>query len=340
MEATRTPATSSSMKWISQQEAMAPAKPASSLKAAPAVDRRTVSVHPPAKPQVALQAPIHQGTNVPRSPSSVKPPTPTVITKSVSRPPSTAYVATPKPPMPAANTPAERAYPFGNTPTTRQAASTYTPGVPVAKDQPTSTLASALTTRTTPSTYVTKDRATPPNPASTYRPAPVVQSAKLPSTVQQVAKAEPPKNTATLYDYPPPAPRRIVTPISTYQTQTVTAVSTPRPAAPPVVIFEEKPAMANHNAVTSGVVVVSNEDSPQAVPEVAAASLEDLLKQRVAMACGPAGRDLEVVLRSTTHVTVDLKASNRATAQQLSRKVLQLPELEPYRVSLKIQVEP
>ena len=101
-----------------------------------------------------------------------------------------------------------------------------------------------------------------------------------------------------------------------------------------VVMYEKQPMPARSNVSSVVVVLASAEDSPA----VATASLQSWLKERVVSACGKEGRDLELVLRSPTQMSVDIKARDSATAQQLSRKILAMQELEPYRVTLRIQV--
>lgn len=93
--------------------------------------------------------------------------------------------------------------------------------------------------------------------------------------------------------------------------------------------------MPTRSTVSSGVVVLASADDSS---EAATATLQGWLKDRVVSTCGKEGRDLELVLRSPAHMTVDVKARDSAAAQQLSRKILAMQELEPYRVTLKIQV--
>lgn len=118
------------------------------------------------------------------------------------------------------------------------------------------------------------------------------------------------------------------------QTQNLTGA----PPASGSLLWQEKPAMPPRKSVSSGVVVLASANEAQAGPEAATATLQGWLKDQVANVCGKDGRDLHLLLRSTNHMTVDLKARDAATAHQLSRKILGMQELEPYRVTLKIQV--
>jgi len=170
----------------------------------------------------------------------------------------------------------------------------------------------------------------------------------VPAPRSPYAMAQRRTNEMPTYDYPPQRDTTRAT--SKVNTLVAAANVPPRDVAPvrheiatpptaSTVVFQEKPAMASHSAVTSGVVVLASADeSPQAIPEVAQATLESWLKERVSLMCGAEARELEVVLRSTTHMTVDLKTRDSQTAQQLSRKILAMQELEAYRVTLKVQV--
>lgn len=187
---------------------------------------------------------------------------------------------------------------------------------------------------------------TPPAPLPAVKPA-ATQWPTPAKSPYAMAQARPAVNDAALYDYP--LKRDSATPVPSKLNTLVAAANTPQEVTPArhesvtkpaaaTFVFQEKPAMAVQGAVTSGVVVAASADElPQTIPDVAQAALESWLKDRVSLTCGTEGRDLEVVLRSTTHMTVDLKARDAQAAQHLSRKILAMPELEPYRVTLKVQ---
>jgi hypothetical protein len=62
------------------------------------------------------------------------------------------------------------------------------------------------------------------------------------------------------------------------------------------------------------------------------------VKQRVESACAGGATGVEVIPQSGTDLTVRLKARSKAEAQVLARRVMQIPELGPYRVTLEVHV--
>jgi hypothetical protein len=218
------------------------------------------------------------------------------------------------------------AIPAKNAPSTATAAAPKTVAPQSAKTPATTTAATA-----TPKLTTTNTASAPQTVAST--------GAKTNAPSKVVVKDTAPKDRT--------APAPTVAPVPAKGATVVAAANAPPAKIIPVraetvvkapMIFQEKLPMPSRGPVSAGVVVLAGADET-AQAEVASATLEGWLKQRVAMTCGPDGRNLEVALRSSNHMTVDLQTRDSALAQQLSRKILAMQELEPYRVTLKIQVD-
>jgi len=69
-------------------------------------------------------------------------------------------------------------------------------------------------------------------------------------------------------------------------------------------------------------------------------ALQKRLQQRIAAVCKKPAKDVEVTARYDKNVHILVKAATTQEAETLSGKVLQLPELEPFEVSLDIAVGP
>ncbi len=186
---------------------------------------------------------------------------------------------------------------------------------------------------------------------------PAVTTAKPATTVQPVEKVRvqsPPASTPAQRPYSfgtASAAPSVAAPTTAKQTTGVALASAPAmskgsdlvrtAASQPIVIMQEKLPLPVRSNVSTGVVVFDDtDDSPPINPAVATAALQGWLKDRVLKTCGKDGHDLEVVLRSPAHMTVDVKTRDASTAQQLSRKILAMQELEAYKVTLKVQVAP
>lgn len=263
---------------------------------------------------------------------------------------------------PAATTQDSRAFPFGSV--TGPVAGTAAPkltgfGIPL---QPLPSVSadsgSKVVTVTTATAKRDEVRVVPP--PSPYLPHPATLA---PTTI---ASARPATTTAT--PAPAPAPT-IVSPPSAYKLQQLppaqVASATPANAtantarlpsaymvrspaalaiAPPTassVVTLEKPPAPGRSQVTSGVVVMAGaEEPPNVIPGVAEAFLEGWLRQRIATACGNDAKDLEVVFKSTAQMAVTVHVKDAIASKRVTSAVLQMPELEPYRVALKVQIVP
>jgi hypothetical protein len=68
------------------------------------------------------------------------------------------------------------------------------------------------------------------------------------------------------------------------------------------------------------------------------AVVQKMLQQRIEVACAGVARDVEVISQSSNSLQVSFKVRNAAQGQQLAQKVLNLPELGPYRVKLEVKL--
>ena len=91
--------------------------------------------------------------------------------------------------------------------------------------------------------------------------------------------------------------------------------------------------------VTNGVILLSDlGDERHAQSNPALAALQSRLRQRIANVCGKTTRDVEVSAVTETEVAVRLKANSTLEGEELSNRIMQLPELGPCQVSLDVLV--
>jgi hypothetical protein len=64
------------------------------------------------------------------------------------------------------------------------------------------------------------------------------------------------------------------------------------------------------------------------------------VKQQVEAVCGRRGRDIRVIAQPDSGWDISLKAASAEDAQRMWTEIQAMSELAPYRVSLKVQVEP
>ncbi len=83
--------------------------------------------------------------------------------------------------------------------------------------------------------------------------------------------------------------------------------------------------------VTHGTIMLA-ESAPPTNPQTTH------LKQRIADSCAIPLRNVELLFTSASDVEVKLQARNQAEANTLAERVLQLPELHPYKVDVKVQI--
>jgi osmotically-inducible protein OsmY len=111
---------------------------------------------------------------------------------------------------------------------------------------------------------------------------------------------------------------------------------------PPLVVSKPEPARPSTGAyVSSGVIFL---ESPEAEvrprPSLEQEFRQTRLRESIARACGKAPKDVEVTITSDSGLLVNVKAHSREEGDRLSTVIFQLPELNPYRVSLEIPLVP
>jgi hypothetical protein len=121
-------------------------------------------------------------------------------------------------------------------------------------------------------------------------------------------------------------------------TTTLTVATTPAKASLPGKATLPAPGSSY---VTSGVVLFdTTEVSIQAPVKHIKAPANTRLQERIAAVCGRAVRDVEVTQLSEKELLVRVKARTAGEGEQLSSKIFQMPELDPYKVSLDIPLAP
>jgi hypothetical protein len=89
---------------------------------------------------------------------------------------------------------------------------------------------------------------------------------------------------------------------------------------------------------TTGMIAFPEEST--AVPPSAAKPSSQVMKRHVEVACGAAVRDAKVTLNPDSSWEIDIKVSNAEDGVKAWTKIKELPELAPYKVSVKVHVEP
>ncbi len=173
----------------------------------------------------------------------------------------------------------------------------------------------------------TSPPAQPSDAAEYRRPQPAVR---------QVAAAPAPALPSSPSTVQPASPARVV-PV---------ALATPQPGAStttPVVHQEPAAATLGKPYVTMGYVTFPDGDpapplAPAApVPSGPTAAIScELLRQRVLSVCGMAARDVRVVAEGGDRLTVHITLMDSAAGERLSRQILAMPELGPFRVFLQV----
>ena len=68
--------------------------------------------------------------------------------------------------------------------------------------------------------------------------------------------------------------------------------------------------------------------------------LQIQILKRIEETCGGAARDLRVQSAGDNQCTILCKVRNKTEGQEIGRKIMNLPELAPYKVDLQVQVQP
>src|SRR5262249_48312578 len=77
---------------------------------------------------------------------------------------------------------------------------------------------------------------------------------------------------------------------------------------------------------------------PESVPKMPPETVRELHKHIVA-ACGYMGHDVQVTAESATELKVHVKVRNENEARYLAKRILELPQLRQYRVTMKVDCE-
>jgi hypothetical protein len=92
---------------------------------------------------------------------------------------------------------------------------------------------------------------------------------------------------------------------------------------------------------STGVMVFDDaEPTDEAAGPSTTASVPERMKACIEKACAGGAWDVEVVVRSAHSLKVTLKVKDTTTGARLSQKILHLPELGPYQVSLEVKIVP
>ncbi len=139
--------------------------------------------------------------------------------------------------------------------------------------------------------------------------------------------------------------------LSPYQVDLkVEVVKAPMPKAappallPPAVVSTARPVMpvptAAPKPTTGNGIMQASATQPAAAPKTPALTPQVLaqLKQRVETVCGSRGSKVEVVARGGNSLLLRFAVRNEADGQALGRQIMNLPELAPYQVDLKVEV--
>lgn len=198
---------------------------------------------------------------------------------------------------------------------------------------------------------------TPTSPAPTIRqtttvpqppmPRPRIENTPAPRPASDAAihqtgnLAPPPLSPSTTNRPSKPAAPPTASPISNLPSlgKVVSAPAAPKTTVPPPRTTPPAPSrlvMPKAPYVASGVMLVEGEEI---VPKVAPARLAATeLKTRIEKACGGRARDVLVTYRPDGAVGIRVRVANAAQADELSTRILSMPELIPHEVRLDVQL--
>jgi hypothetical protein len=182
-------------------------------------------------------------------------------------------------------------------------------------------------------------------------PAPAAGSQITPA----VAQAAPP-----IVDYGVPRASAISTDASSFETTGIaifTQNSTPAPAAgsqPTPAVVQAAPPIVDHgvrqasaistdasSSETTGIAIFTQPESmEQANKHPTLETLRDDLRQKIAARCRRGEQQVQVVVESDKSIMIRITAHDVAEGVEISAKVFQIPELEPFQVSLDVPVTP
>lgn len=216
------------------------------------------------------------------------------------------------------------------------AAASLTSTAPVILNSNTSTQPPALTVAATPAVSPrTSEPPLTPKSAS-VPPVPVQATASLPLQTINTPKPDMP-------ELPPPLPTTAAVPRIVPMPAPIVTTGRPAGSARPLMVAAapsrpgEQPLAPRPVATAPGSVQVVQAPSTSSAIN---GRVQKMLQQRIETCCTGLARNVQVEMRSGDSVVVRLKASNGETAQQAATRIMKLPELKPYQVSLEAQVGP
>lgn len=120
------------------------------------------------------------------------------------------------------------------------------------------------------------------------------------------------------------------TPTKTAQPSNVSVV-TPMPT-------QSAPQSSNVSVVTSTPMKATSQTPTAPVTRVVYSPEVARLRGRIEAVCGKLAKDMEVKPDSPTSLQVRFKVRTAEDGERLGMKIMQMPELAPYKVSLDVQV--
>jgi hypothetical protein len=192
-----------------------------------------------------------------------------------------------------------------------------------------------MSTHSSDATTAPKPVALVPPRAESVRATPVPSMTNHPSDARSIEKSAPLESTTAAL------------PVAKPKAEPITAVSA-APALHPYVatgmallevpepLVEAKPVMPVPPPRPSTLAAPAPTMNPLTKTKLVGVQVQ--MQRSIAQACGKSMREVEVQALSDTKLVVRVKAHDNREAEQLSSKIFQLPELEPYEVSLDIPV--
>lgn len=175
---------------------------------------------------------------------------------------------------------------------------------------------------------------------------PATSTNRLTSTNTLVLPRSPLETTSNVQGSPPlnPVsglePRTILTPTPSASQRPAMPAPQKIEPAPTRTVNPPKPAGTTSVAPYVSRGTVTFDDVPPPAPVQTAPQPLAQLRSRIEAACAGVGRDVEIVSQSGNALKIQLKVSEAIDAPKVSEKILNLPELAPYEVSLEVKVMP
>ncbi|OAI54571.1 hypothetical protein AYO44_03235 [Planctomycetaceae bacterium SCGC AG-212-F19] len=328
--------------------------PAAKVTSAPAVTQPTVVVRSaPAKPTPTMPTPVLQPSVVQASYTERTPAMPTAPIQPVA-----SAVRTPAPAKSPSNMPTPVVQPSGVVQasyTEKTSAMPTAPMQPVAMAPRAAAPAKPTSNMPTPivqpsgvvqASYTEKTSAMPTAPAQ-----PVASAVRTPAPVTQVAAATP---------VTPTPPRGWTTPTASSEARMESQVPnvlpanfvtapmptvrpaqpTARPAATPAVQPTGKPVPVNGILPVSASVPATEPhvSGPKSATPVTSPEVQKVLFQRIQKVGGAKVQDIRIQSRGGNDCVIHVTVKNAADGQEVGKKIIDMPELTPYKVDLQVHL--